>query len=147
FYFCNASYLFFRTKNIPIKPLDNLLSGGTLTANIISPVLRSFFHDSILHPTIWPNTASMSAKARKLANLDPSRAKQPDMIGNVTNNNKLAFEVMYGENTGEGKNNNIRKNTLDLIRIGVFMKDALDNIIKKTGRGYVIFGWQTIGEC
>ncbi|RGB38901.1 hypothetical protein C1646_755124 [Rhizophagus diaphanus] len=132
------------TKNIPIKPLDDLLSEGTLTANIISPVLRSFFHDSTFHPTIWPNTASMSAKARKLANLDPSRAKQPDMVGNITNNNKSVFEVMYGEITGEGKNNNIRKNTLDLIRIGVFMKDALDDIIKKTGRRCVIFGWKTI---
>ncbi|CAB4486220.1 unnamed protein product [Rhizophagus irregularis] len=132
------------TKNIPIKPLDDLLSEGTLTVNIISPVLRSFFHDSTFHPTIWPNTASMSAKARKLANLDPSRAKQPDMVGNITNNNKSVFEVMYGEITGEGKNNNIRKNTLDLIRIGVFMKDALDDIIKKTGRCCVIFGWQTI---
>lgn len=89
----------------------------------------------------------MSAKARKLANLDPSRAKQPDMVGNITNNNKSVFEVMYGEITGEGKNNNIRKNTLDLIRIGVFMKDALDDIIKKTGRCCVIFGWQTIGKC
>ncbi len=54
---------------------------------------------------------------------------------------------MYGENTGEGKNNNTRKNILDLIRIGIFMKDALDYIIKKTGRRCVIFGWQIIGEC
>ncbi|CAG8546711.1 346_t:CDS:10 [Paraglomus brasilianum] len=132
------------TKNIPIKPLNDLLSEGTLTANIVSPVLRSFFHDATFHPTTWPNTASMSAKARKLANLDPSRAKQPDMIGSVINNNTSAFELMFGENTGEGKNNNIRKNTIDIIRLGIFMKDALDNIIKNTGRSCVVFGWQTV---
>ena len=34
----------------------------------------------------------------KLANLDPSRAKQPDMIGNVVNNNASVFELMFGEN-------------------------------------------------
>jgi len=89
----------------------------------------------------------MSAKARKLANLDPSRAKQPDMIGSVINNNTSAFELMFGENTGEGKNNNIRKNTIDIIRLGIFMKDALDNIIKNTGRSCAVFGWQTVGGC
>ncbi|CAG8801852.1 10800_t:CDS:2, partial [Dentiscutata erythropus] len=66
------------TKNIPIKPLKDLL-------------------------IIWPNTASMSAKVCKLANLDSSRAKQPDMIGNVVNNNKSKYEMMFGEITGEGK--------------------------------------------
>ena len=69
------------------------------------------------------------------------------MIENIMNNNKSVFEMMYGENTGKGKNNNIRKNTLHFIRIDIFMKDALNNIIKKTGRCCIIFGWQTIGKC
>ncbi|CAG8752176.1 287_t:CDS:2, partial [Racocetra persica] len=133
-----------RTKNIPIKPLKDLLSEGTLTVNIISPVLRSFLHDASIHPVIWPNTASMSAKVRKLANLDSSRAKQPDMIGNVVNNNKSKYEMMFGEITGEGKNNNIKKNNMDLIRLGIFMKDALDILIKKTGKNHMTFAWQTI---
>ncbi|CAG8646452.1 8360_t:CDS:2, partial [Paraglomus brasilianum] len=132
------------TKNIPVKPLKDHLSEGTLTANIISPVLRSFFHDASIHPAIWPNTASMSSKIRKLADLDPSRAKQPDMIGNVVNNNKSKYEIMFGEITGEGKNNNEKKNNLDLIRLGIFMKDALDLLIKKTGEDHMIFAWQTI---
>ncbi|CAG8709470.1 24295_t:CDS:2 [Cetraspora pellucida] len=80
------------TKNISVKPLEDLLSEGTLTANIISPVLRSFFHDASIHPTIWHNTASMSSKIHKLADLDPSRVKQPDMIGN---NNKSKYEIMF----------------------------------------------------
>jgi len=132
------------TKNIPVKPLKDLLSEGTLIVNIISPILRSFFHDSSIHPPIWPNTASMSAKVRKLANLDPSRAKQPDMIGNVVNNNKSKYEMMFGEITGEGKNNNIKKNNLDLIRLGIFMKDALDLLIKKTEKNHMTLAWQTI---
>jgi len=88
----------------------------------------------------------MSSKVRKLANSDPSRVKQPDMIGNVVNNNKSKYEMMFGEITGEGKNNNIKKNNLDLIRLGIFMKDAFDVLIKKTGNDYTIFAWQTIGE-
>ncbi|CAG8614512.1 7530_t:CDS:2, partial [Paraglomus occultum] len=133
--------LFTKTKNIPVKPLKDLLSEGTLTANIISPVLRSFFHDASVHPAIWPNTASMSSKIRKLADLDPSRAKQPDMIGNVVNNNKSKYEIMFGE---EGKNNNTKKNNLDLIRLGIFMKDALDLFVKKTGKEHMTFAWQTV---
>ncbi|RUP43074.1 hypothetical protein BC936DRAFT_137663 [Jimgerdemannia flammicorona] len=134
-------------KNIPIKPLDDLQSEGTLVANVISPVLRSFFHNATAHPATWPNTASLSAKARKLANLDPSRAKQPDMIGTVVHNNKSRYEMMFGEVTGDGKNKTIKKNNVDLIRLGVFMKDALDILIQKTGRkDHVLFGWQAIGE-
>lgn len=49
----------------------------------------------------------MSAKTRKLANLDPSRAMQPDMVGKIANNKKSKYELMFGEITGEGKKNNI----------------------------------------
>ena len=38
------------------------------------------------------------------------------------------------------------KNNLDLIRLGTFMKDALDVLIKKTGNDCTTFAWQTIGE-
>ncbi|CAG8525117.1 10442_t:CDS:2, partial [Acaulospora colombiana] len=107
-----------RTKNIPVKPFKDHLSEGTLTANIISPVLRFFFHDASIHPAIWPNTASVSSKIRKLADLDPSRAKQPGMIGNIVNNNKSKYELCL---------------------------DALDLLIKKTGKDHMIFAWQTIG--
>ncbi|EXX65771.1 hypothetical protein RirG_130050 [Rhizophagus irregularis DAOM 197198w] len=69
---------------IPLHPLKEIISEGTLVANIISPVLRIFFHDSYIYPTIWPNTSSTSAKVRKLAIGDPSRAKQPDMIGKLS---------------------------------------------------------------
>ncbi|CAI2191868.1 2072_t:CDS:10, partial [Funneliformis geosporum] len=131
-------------ENIPISPLNDLISEGTLTVNIISPILRSFFHDATIHPTTWPNTASMSAKARKLANLDPSRAKQPDMVGKIVNNKKSKYEFMFGEITGEGKNNNMKKNNLDLIRLGIFMKDALDLLIKNTRKDHMVFAWQAI---
>ncbi|CAG8672561.1 1180_t:CDS:2, partial [Acaulospora morrowiae] len=87
-------------RNIPINPVNELLSEGTLTVNIISPILRFFFHNATIHPSIWPNTASMSAKVQKLANFDPSRAKQPDMIGSIVNNNKSSYKMMFGEITG-----------------------------------------------
>lgn len=137
-------FIFIQVRNIPINPLNDHLSEGTLTVNIISPILRSLFHDAIIHPSMWPNTASMNAKVRKLANFDPSRTKQPDMIGNIVNNNKSNYEMMFGEITGEGKNNKTKKNNLDLIRLGVFMKDALDILVKKIGKDRMVFSWQCI---
>ncbi|CAG8737181.1 3307_t:CDS:2, partial [Ambispora leptoticha] len=128
---------------IPLHPLKEIISEGTLVANIISPILRIFFHDSYIHPTIWPNTSSTSAKIRKLAIGDPSRAKQPDMIGKTVNNGKFVYETMFGEVTGEGKNNTEKKNLIDLVRLGIFMKDSLDNISRKTGVNR-IFSWQVI---
>ncbi|KAG9304534.1 hypothetical protein G9A89_020098 [Geosiphon pyriformis] len=120
-------------NNIPVLPFNQNISEGSLVANVISPVLRTFFHNPAIHPTIWPNTASVSVKIQKLANNDPSRAKQPDMIGNVVSNSRFVYEVMFGEVMGEGKNNIEKKNAIDLIRLGVFIKDALDNILHKTG--------------
>ncbi|CAG8759670.1 13457_t:CDS:2, partial [Racocetra persica] len=84
-----------------------------------------------------------SAKIRKLAAGDPSRAKQPDMIGKVPVNGKFAYEAMFGEVTGEGKNNTEKKNLIDLIRLGLFMKDSLDLILQKTDVNRV-FAWQVI---
>ncbi|CAI2192000.1 4936_t:CDS:2 [Funneliformis geosporum] len=128
---------------IPLRSLKEKTSEGTLVANLISPVLRIFFHDAYIYPTIWPNTSSTSAKVRKLAVGDPSRAKQPDMIGNIVNNGNFAYEVMFGEVTGEGKNNTEKENLIDLIRLGIFMKDSLDNMLLKTGVNQV-FAWQVI---
>ncbi|CAB5384320.1 unnamed protein product [Rhizophagus irregularis] len=105
--------------------------------------VTNFFHDSYIYPTICPNTSSTSAKVRKLAIGDPSRAKQLDMIGKIVNNGKFVYESMFGEVTGEGKNNTEKKNLIDLVRLGIFMKDSLDNISRKTGVNR-IFGWQVI---
>lgn len=52
---------------------------------------------------------------------------------------------MFGEVTGEGKNNTEKKNLIDLVRLGIFMKDSLDNISRKTSVNR-IFGWQVIGK-
>ena len=52
---------------------------------------------------------------------------------------------MFGEVTGEGKNNTEKKNLIDLIRLGIFMKDSLDNILINTGVNRV-FSWQVIGK-
>ncbi|CAG8478033.1 5627_t:CDS:10 [Paraglomus brasilianum] len=129
--------------NLPVRQLKEKTSEGTLVANFISPILRMFFHNASCHATVWPNTASASAKVRKMANNDPSRAKQPDMIGEVIHNGKFAYELMFGEVTGDG-NNNDKKNIIDLIRIGIFMKDSLDLILQKTNVNSVLFGWQCI---
>ncbi|RUS14500.1 hypothetical protein BC937DRAFT_93720, partial [Endogone sp. FLAS-F59071] len=74
------------------------------------------------------------------------RAKQPDMIGTIVKNNKSAHEIMFGEITGEGTNNTVKKNTVDIIRLGIFMKDALDDLLLKTSVKCTVFSWQAI-EC
>ena len=136
--------LLFRANNIPVLPLNEKISEGTLVSNLISSVLRAFFHDTAIHPTIWPNTASASAKIRNFANNNPSRAKQPDMIGKVVNNSRFFCEAMFGEVTGEC-NNTEKKNAIDLIRLGVFMKDALDDVFQKASVKCV-FSWQAVGK-
>ncbi|KAG9291287.1 hypothetical protein G9A89_021789 [Geosiphon pyriformis] len=131
-------------SNLSVRTLKEKISEGTLVANFISPILRIFLHNASVHPTTWPNTASTSAKIRKLANSDPSRAKQPDMIGKVVHNGKFAFELMFGEVTGEGRNNTEKKNIIDLIRLGMFMKDSIDLTLHKANVNCVLFGWQSI---
>ncbi|CAG8540917.1 16183_t:CDS:2 [Dentiscutata heterogama] len=81
------------------------------TFNRILPILHSFFHDASIHPATWPNAASVSAKICKLANMDPSWAKQPNIIDKVVNNNKSKYEMMFRGIMGEEKNNNLKKIT------------------------------------
>ncbi|CAG8710243.1 1867_t:CDS:10, partial [Funneliformis caledonium] len=128
---------------IPLYLLKEIMSKKTLVANIISLVLRIFFHNLYIYPTIWLNTSSTSAKIQKLAINDPFWAKQPDMIRKIVNNGKIIFETMFREVTGKSKNNTEKKNLIDLIRLGLFMKDALDNILPKTSVNQ-IFAWQVI---
>ncbi|GET53003.1 hypothetical protein GLOIN_2v826280 [Rhizophagus irregularis DAOM 181602=DAOM 197198] len=45
---------------------------------------------------------------------------------------------------GEGKNNTKKKNIIDLIKLGIFMKDSIDLILQKTNVNSVLFRWQCI---
>ncbi|PKC53154.1 hypothetical protein RhiirA1_511951 [Rhizophagus irregularis] len=69
--------------------------------------------------------------------------KRRDTCGEYNKSGKFVYESMFGEVTGEGKNNTEKKNLIDLVRLGIFMKDSLDNISRKTGVNR-IFGWQVI---
>jgi len=53
---------------------------------------------------------------------------------------------MFGEVTGEGRNNTEKKNIIDLIRLGMFMKDSIDLTLHKANVNCVLFGWQCIGK-
>ncbi|PKY51565.1 hypothetical protein RhiirA4_446875 [Rhizophagus irregularis] len=47
---------------ILLRSLKKKISERTLVANLISPILHTFFHNAYIHLTIWPNTFSTSAK-------------------------------------------------------------------------------------
>lgn len=53
---------------------------------------------------------------------------------------------MFGEVMGEGKNKTKKKNIIDLIKLGIFMKDSIDLILQKTNVNSVLFRWQCIGK-
>ncbi|PKY60331.1 hypothetical protein RhiirA4_483918 [Rhizophagus irregularis] len=45
---------------------------------------------------------------------------------------------------GEGKNKTKKKNIIDLIKLGIFMKDSIGLILQKTNVNSVLFRWQCI---
>ncbi|CAG8586962.1 38502_t:CDS:2, partial [Gigaspora margarita] len=129
-------------KSILQEYIEIVLDGDAgglykLRETIVSTFLKTF--DLITEMeffsecNLYFNISNTSAKVRKLAVEDPFQTKQPDMIGKiVVNVGKFAYEVMFGEVTGEDKNNPEKKNLIELIRLGLYMKDSLDLILQET---------------
>ncbi|CAB4414060.1 unnamed protein product [Rhizophagus irregularis] len=46
---------------ILLRSLKKKISERTLVANLISPILHTFFHNAYIHLTIWPNTFRISS--------------------------------------------------------------------------------------
>ncbi|CAG8605165.1 19589_t:CDS:2, partial [Dentiscutata erythropus] len=89
-------------------------------------------------PAPTPKTTKVTPTPTPKVVGDPPRAKQPDMI---VVNGKFAYEAMFGEVTGEGKNNTEKNNLIDLVRLGLFMKDSLDLILQKTDVNHIFETW------
>ncbi|CAI2193392.1 14786_t:CDS:2, partial [Funneliformis geosporum] len=104
-------------------------------------IMKNAFHVPDNHIVQWPNTALSESKVRKF---DGSRAKQPDFVVSINYQSQSANVIYVGEVTGPAEKNNVFKNCLDLIRIGVFMKDLVDSAISRNAE-IKILGFQCVG--
>ncbi|CAG8683777.1 1704_t:CDS:2, partial [Dentiscutata heterogama] len=112
----------------------------TLITNYLDNVMKNVFHVPDKHIVRWPNTTLTESKVRKF---DGSRTKQPDFVVSVNYQSRATNVIFVGEVTGPTEKNNVYKNCLDLIRIGVFMKDCIDSAISQ-GVDIKILGFQCI---
>ncbi|CAI2174943.1 16383_t:CDS:2 [Funneliformis geosporum] len=119
-------------RTLPFDKIRNELSELTLITNYLDRIMKDAFYDPDKYIAQWLNTALTESKIRKL---DSSRTKQPDFI---------ATNVIYvGEVSVPSEKNNVYKNCVDLMRIGVFMKDCIDSAISR-GAEIKILGFQCI---
>ncbi|CAG8665298.1 6379_t:CDS:2 [Funneliformis mosseae] len=79
--------------------------------------MKEAFHDPDKYLVQWPNTALAEISCENV--------------------------IYVGEVTGPSEKNNVYKNCLDLIRIGIFMKDCIDSAILQ-GAEIKILGFQCI---
>src|SRR5207237_61802 len=79
----------------------------------------------------------------KMRKFDGSRTKQPDFVVSVNHQSRATNVIYVGEVTGPAEKNNVYKNCLDLMRIGIFMKDCFDSAISQEA-DIRILGFQCI---
>ncbi|CAG8768546.1 18483_t:CDS:2, partial [Gigaspora margarita] len=127
-------------RTLPFDKIRNEPSELTLITNYLDYIMKNVFHAPDKHIVRWPNTALTESKARKF---DGSRTKQPDFVVSVNYQSRATNVIFVGEVTGPAEKNNVYKNCLDLIRIGVFMKDCIDSAISQ-GVDNKILGFQCI---
>ncbi|CAG8459742.1 7649_t:CDS:2 [Paraglomus occultum] len=127
-------------RTLPYEKIRNEPSELTLITNYLDRIMKSAFHMPDKHIVRWPNTALTESKVRKF---DGSRTKQPDFVISVNYQSRATNVVFVGEVTGPADQHNVYKNCLDLVRIGVFMKDCVDAAISREA-GIKILGFQCI---
>ncbi|RIB00337.1 hypothetical protein C2G38_2130079 [Gigaspora rosea] len=127
-------------RTLPYNKIRNEPSELTLITNYLDNVMKNVFHVPDKHIVRWPNTTLTESKVRKF---DGSRTKQPDFVVSVNYQSRATNVIFVGEVTGPTEKNNVYKNCLDLIRIGVFMKDCIDSAISQ-GVDIKILGFQCI---
>ncbi|CAG8535744.1 11165_t:CDS:2 [Funneliformis caledonium] len=108
-------------RTLPYEKIRNDPSELTLITNYLDSIMKNAFHVPDNHIVQWSNTALSESKVRKF---DGLRAKQPDFVVSVNYQSQSANVIYVGEVTGPAEKNNVFKNHLDLIRIGIFMKDC-----------------------
>ncbi|CAG8657091.1 13248_t:CDS:2, partial [Funneliformis caledonium] len=127
-------------RSLPFDKIRNEPSELTLITNFLNGIMKEAFHDPDKYLVQWPNTALAESKIRKF---DGSRTKQPDFVVSLNYQSRAKNVIYVGEVTGPSEKNNVYKNCLDLIRIGIFMKDCIDSAILQ-GAGIKILGFQCI---
>ncbi|GBC12508.2 C2H2-type zinc finger transcription factor [Rhizophagus irregularis DAOM 181602=DAOM 197198] len=127
-------------RNLPYDKIRNEPSELTLITNYLDNIMKNAFHIPDRHVVRWPNTALTESKVRKF---DGSRAKQPDFVVSVNYQSRASNVIYVGEVTGPSEQGNVYKNCLDLVRIGIFMKDCMDSAVSQ-GAEIKILGFQCI---
>ncbi|GES97487.1 C2H2-type zinc finger transcription factor [Rhizophagus clarus] len=127
-------------RTLPFDKIRNEPSELTLITNYLDRIMKDAFHNPDKYIAQWPNTALAESKIRKL---DRSRTKQPDFVVTMKYQSQMTNVIYVGEVSGPSEKNNVYKNCLDLIRIGVFMKDCIDSAISR-GAEIKILGFQCI---
>ncbi|RGB22392.1 hypothetical protein C1646_776154 [Rhizophagus diaphanus] len=127
-------------RSLPFDKIRNEPSELTLITNYLDRIMKEAFHDPDKYIVQWPNTALTESKIRKL---DGSRTKQPDFVVSMNYQSRATNVIYVGEVSGPSEKNNVYKNCLDLVRIGIFMKDCIDSAISQ-GAGIKILGFQCI---
>ncbi|PKK61061.1 hypothetical protein RhiirC2_870715 [Rhizophagus irregularis] len=127
-------------RSLPFDKIRNEPSELTLITNYLDRIMKEAFHDPDKCIVQWPNMALTESKIRKF---DGSRTKQPDFVVSMNYQSRATNVIYVGEVTGLSEKNNVYKNCLDLVRIGIFMKDCIDSAILQ-GAGIKILGFQCI---
>ncbi|PKY13297.1 hypothetical protein RhiirB3_518679 [Rhizophagus irregularis] len=127
-------------RTLPIDKIRNEPSELTLITNYLDRIMKDAFHNPDKYIAQWPNTALTESRIRKL---DGSRTKQPDFVVTMKYQSQTTNIIYVGEVSGPSEKNSVYKNCLDLIRIGVFMKDCIDSAISR-GAEIKILGFQCI---
>ncbi|CAG8434375.1 14019_t:CDS:2 [Funneliformis mosseae] len=128
-------------RTLPYEKIRNDPSELTLITNYLDSIMKNAFHVPDNHIVQWSNTTLSESKVTKF---DGLRAKQPDFVVSVNYQSQSANVIYVGEVTGPAEKNNVFKNRLDLIRIGIFMKDCVDSAISRKAE-IKILGFQCIG--
>jgi hypothetical protein len=127
-------------RSLPFDKIRNEPSELTLITNYLDRIMKEAFHDPDKCIVQWPNTALTESKIRKF---DGSRTKQTDFVVSMNYQSRATNVIYVGEVTGPSEKNNVYKNCLDLVRIGIFMKDCNDSAILQ-GAEIKILGFQCI---
>ncbi|CAG8714677.1 9400_t:CDS:2, partial [Funneliformis caledonium] len=106
-------------RNLPYDKIRNEPSELTLITNYLDNIMKNAFHIPDRH------------------------AKQPDFVVSVNYQSRASNVIYVGEVTGPSEQGNVYKNCLDLVRIGIFMKDCMDSAVSQ-GAEIKILGFQCI---
>ncbi|CAI2192878.1 13904_t:CDS:2, partial [Funneliformis geosporum] len=122
---------------------DDPLTIDTYVHHLMHFILRPFFPDELGRTVNWANKMSLASAARKIDS--DGEGHRPDFMFTIDLNGYTKFEIVFGLFKSPIKANSQLIN-VDLVDLGVLMKDSLDNIYNKgVELEMVVFGIHSFG--